>query len=219
MEMKCPSCDSPVAAGEKFCGECGFKLPESVAVAAPPAAPPVAVGWTPRRILRTAILVLVPLIVGAVVFRALSPSVTPPAEARIVHPAPPGQYVGLENPIPHRIEGNRIVADEAILEEGKELYEANCAPCHGDQSDGKGPIADGWFPEPADFTDSGLIAQLQESYVFWRITEGGHSPEILKGTAGGTAMPAFKDDLTEEEIWKIIIYEYVNAGVTPRTWE
>ena len=37
-----------------------------------------------------------------------------------------------------------------------------------------------------------------DGYLFWSISEGGIPIQ--------TAMPAFKGSLSEEEIWKIIIY-------------
>jgi len=37
-----------------------------------------------------------------------------------------------------------------------------------------------------------------DEYMMWSISEG--------GKAFGTAMPAFKDTLSEEEIWKIVIF-------------
>ncbi|KKM03987.1 hypothetical protein LCGC14_1768980, partial [marine sediment metagenome] len=45
--------------------------------------------------------------------------------------------------------------------------------CHGDSQDGNGLFARVWQPKPSNFRDSGTIAQLDENYLFWRITEGG----------------------------------------------
>ncbi len=157
---------------------------------------------------RYLILAVIPLLAGYVVYSFVAPS-GPPAQVRSAHPAPPTEYVGITNPVSTTVEN---------IAAGKELFEANCAPCHGENADGKGPEADGFFPAPANFQDTGTIAQLQESYVFWRISEGGIGlpPE---GSPWDSAMPAWKDELTEDEIWKIIMAEYEIAGVEPRTWE
>ena len=37
-----------------------------------------------------------------------------------------------------------------------------------------------------------------DEYMFWSISDG--------GAAFGTAMPALKDALTKDEIWKIVTY-------------
>src|SRR5947199_5652890 len=50
---------------------------------------------------RLAVLVLVPLLVGWETYSDLAPSSQPPAENRTIHPAPPGEFVGLANPVPN----------------------------------------------------------------------------------------------------------------------
>ena len=98
------------------------------------------------------------------------------------------------------------------------VYFQNCFPCHGDNLDGAGQFALGFIPPPANFVDVGTIAQLQESYVFWRIAKGGPGlpPE---SHPWNSAMPVWENFLSEEEIWKVILYIYAGAGQAPRTWE
>ena len=76
-------------------------------------------------------------------------------------------------------------------------------------------MARGFRLKPADFTHPGTIATLVEAYLFWRIKEGapGLPPEA---SPWDSAMPAWKDELTDEEIWKIILAEYEIAGMEPR---
>jgi mono/diheme cytochrome c family protein len=101
--------------------------------------------------------------------------------------------------------------------EGGEIYIKNCQYCHGDRLDGKGPFADGLNPTPLNFQDVGTIAQLQESYVFWRITTGG--PGLPKEAAPWiSAMPVWEDFLTEDEVWKVILFMYDYTGKRPRSW-
>ena len=106
---------------------------------------------------RLAVLVLVPLLVGWQTYSELVPSSQPPAENRTIHPAPPGEFVGLANPV-----GN---TPENVMM-GKGLFSAFCSPCHGAKFNGNGPASDGFNPPPANFVDPGTIAQLQESYLF-----------------------------------------------------
>jgi hypothetical protein len=158
---------------------------------------------------RLAVLALFPLLVGWETYSDLAPSTQPPAENRTIHPAPPGEFVGLANPVPNTPENVMM---------GKGLYSAFCSPCHGPKFNGNGPASDGFNPPPANFVDSGTIAQLQESYLFWRIKKGGVGLNV-EGHPWKSAMPRWEVELPDEAIWKIIMAEYAGSGHKPRTWE
>ncbi len=174
-----------------------------------------------RRWLRRGLLVAVPVLVGFLAFEQTRPRVEAPIELRSIHPAPPGeitfrnkriQLTGLENPLRSR----------GSLEEhaatGKRVYYQNCLPCHGDLLDGAGHFAHGFSPTPLSFVDPGTIAQVSESFVFWRVAKGG--PGLPKeGTPWNSAMPAWESFLTEDEIWAVVIFLYQQAGRTPRVME
>ena len=49
--------------------------------------------------LRYGVLVLFPLLVGWQTYGSTASSDAPPAESRTIHPAPPGEYTGLSNPV------------------------------------------------------------------------------------------------------------------------
>jgi hypothetical protein len=54
--------------------------------------------------------------------------------------------------------------------------------------------------------------------VFWRIAKGG--PGLPReGAPWNSAMPAWEDFLSAEDIWAVTLFLYEQAGVTPRTWE
>lgn len=173
-----------------------------------------------RKLLRLLMLIGIPVLVGFLTYRQVSASVGAPPALRSVHPAPPNQIdfrgrtirlSGLENPL----RGGDM---SAHIETGRTVYVRNCMPCHGDRLDGGGHFARAFNPVPADFTSNGTIAQLTEAYVFWRIAKGG--PGLPnEGTPWNSAMPAWDDVLTEEEIWATILYLYDQTGWTPRTWE
>ena len=158
---------------------------------------------------RLAVLVLVPLLVGGQTYSELVPSSQPPAENRTIHPAPPGEFVGLTNPVPNTPENVMM---------GKGLFSAFCSPCHGPKFNGNGPASDGFNPPPANFVDPGTIAQLQESYLFWRIKKGGVGLNV-EGHPWKSAMPRWEVELPDDWIWKIIMAEYSGSGQKPRTWE
>lgn len=170
---------------------------------------------------RAGLLVLIPLLVGFVTYGRVRPSVAAPPSLRSIHPAPPGQITfrgrtltlaGLNNPL--RSTGSL----EEHYEEGKRVYYQNCMPCHGDYLNGDGHYAPALNPTPLSFQDIGTIAQLTESFVFWRIAKGG--PGLPReGAPWNSAMPAWENMLTEDEIWSVIIFLYEQTGQTPRTWE
>ncbi len=174
-----------------------------------------------RRILRAALLVALPLLVGFVTWDTVRPKITAPAGLRSVHPAPPTQITyrgetirldGLENPL--REQGR----EEEAYRIGLELYTQNCMACHGDFLDGQGHWAHGYNPAPLPLRGGSTIAQLTESFVFWRIAKGG--PGLPReGAPWNSAMPAWEDFLTQEEAWAVTLFLYEQAGLSPRTWE
>jgi mono/diheme cytochrome c family protein len=154
---------------------------------------------------RQGVLIAVPLLVGARAFVGATAQPEPPADPPGIHFNLPNEYVALENPLPW--------TDENIREGGI-LFTKNCAMCHGDAQDGNGLFARALQPRPANFRDTGTIAQLDENYLYWRIQKGG--PDLPKGSIEyRSSMPIWENVLTDEEIWKIIMFEYTNAGVMP----
>ncbi|MBI3813788.1 MAG: cytochrome c [Nitrospinae bacterium] len=130
---------------------------------------------------------------------------------KVIHYTPPLEYSRLENPLT-KADPKTLPDNDPNILAGKRLYEKTCANCHGIRGDGKGPEADGFVTpiRPVDMTDSEAIAVLDQSYVLWRIDEGGLGEPFY------SAMPAWKDDFTETEKWQIILYTYKNAGVSPK---
>ena len=174
-----------------------------------------------RKLMRGAALLLIPALAAFVTWNQVKPDVSAPPSFRAIHPAPPGQISfqgqpmvldGLENPL--RSQGNL----EDHYQEGMRVYYQNCLACHGDLLDGQGHYAQGFNPAPLSFQGVGTIAQLTESFVFWRIAKGG--PGLpSEGTPWNSAMPAWESFLTEDEIWSVIIFLYEQSGHEPRTWE
>jgi hypothetical protein len=174
-----------------------------------------------RKMARTSLMVLVPILVAFATFNQVKPSLAAPSSLRSIHPTAPSQFdfqgttmelSTLENPL--RSQGTL----EEHYEEGKRVYYENCLACHGDGLDGQGYYAHGFNPAPLSFQDVGTIAQLVEPFVFWRIAKGG--PGLPnEGAPWNSAMPAWEDFLTEDEIWSVIIFLYEQSGHEPRTFE
>jgi mono/diheme cytochrome c family protein len=106
----------------------------------------------------------------------------------IERPAPPSGYAGKTNPL------NADVA----AEEGKQLYAANCASCHGVEAMGDGPTADSLNPKPKPLALEMNV--LEDDYLYWRIAEGGAFAPF------SSVMPAWKSTLTEDEIWQVVAF-------------
>lgn len=174
-----------------------------------------------KKWLRAGLLVLVPGLIGWAAYQQARPKVGAPISLRSIHPAPPSsitfrgrtiQLTGLENPLRSRGDMAEHLAT------GKRVYYQNCLPCHGDLLDGKGHFGHGFSPTPLAFNDPGTIAQLTESFVFWRIAKGG--PGLPReGTPWNSAMPVWENFLTEDEIWAVIVFLYDQSGFQPRRWE
>jgi len=168
------------------------------------------------------VLAGVTALVGLVAYGQVKTSVAAPPNLRSIHPAPPAEITfrgktitltGLENPLRQHPDSL-----PSYLAEGKRVYYQNCLPCHGDHLDGQGHFASGFNPLPANFQDNGTIAQLTESFVFWRVAKGG--PGLPReGTPWNSAMPVWEDFLTERQIWSVILFLYEQTGWKPRTWE
>jgi len=115
-----------------------------------------------------------------------------------MHAGIPSEYRGMRSP---------LAPTSADLQAGSALYQKNCAICHGPEGMGDGEAAMTLNPSPALLAYMIQMPMSVDEYLMWTISEG--------GKAFGTAMPAFKDTLTAEEIWKVIAY--MRAGFTAGT--
>ncbi len=93
----------------------------------------------------------------------------------------PAEYAGKINP---------LGSDAAIM--GADLFNTNCATCHGPQGHGDGPAGAALDPAPKNLPE--LVKTTGDDYLFWRISTGRQ----------GTAMVGWKGVLTDEQIWQVI---------------
>jgi cytochrome c553 len=102
--------------------------------------------------------------------------------------------------VPHAYEGTKssVKMTPEIVAEGAKLYERECAKCHGKDGMGSGDPGLAVLPSPA------LLAYMikrpisVDEYLLWSISDG--------GVQFDSAMPAFKDKLSRDEIWRVIAY-------------
>lgn len=88
------------------------------------------------------------------------------------------------------------------LDTGKEIFEAGCVSCHGPDGKGQAPSLQG-FERPSTFPDfTDCYGTTPEADSQWRavITNGGPARGFSQ------IMPSFKDQLTPEQINKVIGY-------------
>lgn len=173
-------------------------------------------------LVRLVVILLVAVAGAGITYQSIKPSFEAPVELRSIHPAPPStinvfkksfNLLTLTNP--YREDKEHFAEN---VKQGGIVYFKNCFYCHGDKLDGKGHYYNGFFPLPANFQDVGTIAQLQESFLFWRISTGG--PGLPKeGAPWLSAMPIWQHFISEEEVWKVILFLYDYTGRSPRTFE
>ena len=85
----------------------------------------------------------------------------------------------------------------------RRVYEESCAPCHGEQGDGKGPAADWLEPKPRDFTRG--LYKLRSTKTGAPPTDADLVAVIGRGIPG-TSMPAWRQKLTPAEIAALVPY-------------
>ena len=94
-------------------------------------------------------------------------------------------------------------ATAATLARGKELYDVNCAHCHGEKGDGAGYGAPFLVPPPRDF----VAAQYK-----FRTTASGQLPtdddifRTISRGATGTGMPPWQYLLDDGDRWALVDY-------------
>ena len=183
---------------------------------------------------RRVALLLAPAFAGYVAYAAVAPDLEPPPDVRQAHPTPPEwievygkrfHLAALENPVRREII-ETLERDEAegwglyerAVTAGRDLYFRNCLHCHGDLLDGRGRFAGGLRPSPTNFQDPTILPQLEESYLFWRITLGGAGLP-REGAPWDSSMPAWQETLGERDVWNLIVFLFDYIGQVPRIWD
>jgi len=108
-------------------------------------------------------------------------------------------------------------ADIDAFVRGREIYENVCVVCHGVDGRGTGQMAAGLSHPPADLTSHFHTGPGDgDAYLFWRVSEGG---VVEPFRSMGSAMPAFKDLLSEDERWDVLTYVHVYFHLGLQRWE
>ena len=94
------------------------------------------------------------------------------------------------------IPDNPVAADPVSLDRGRQLFERNCALCHGQGGQGNGAITEFWNPQmrkPADLTEA-RMKTMSDGTVYITVSNG----------YGG--MPPLRENLDVRERWDVVNY-------------
>jgi mono/diheme cytochrome c family protein len=89
---------------------------------------------------------------------------------------------------------NPVTADEGNLVAGAHLYRDHCTLCHGDPAHPKSLLADSLNPPAPQFMND--MADMPENQNFY----------ILQHGIRWTAMPGWKNVLSDQQIWQLVAF-------------
>jgi thiosulfate dehydrogenase len=137
-------------------------------------------------------LLILPLAFGLYVASGRMPVATSdptlPFEAAL---AGAGLYARIHREAPTRDVSSVATAD---LVSGADVYQKNCAFCHGLPGQPAPPVARGEFPKPPQlFTEDGRVSDDPAGVTYWKVKNGIRL----------TGMPGFQALLADQQIWQV----------------
>lgn len=91
---------------------------------------------------------------------------------------------------------NPLSIDAKTLATGKSIFKDKCERCHGPGGLGDGPDSDPEAAPDMDLTNPKRADRNPDGVVYYKVLNGRKKPK----------MPAFKDELTEEQIWAVVAH-------------
>jgi mono/diheme cytochrome c family protein len=88
-----------------------------------------------------------------------------------------------------------LSAPQALINQGKTIYQQKCVNCHNQTGKGNGPAAGTLSSQPRDFTNQAFMARNSSASLYQAITAG-ITPD----------MPAYTSTLDENERWALVAY-------------
>lgn len=83
----------------------------------------------------------------------------------------------------------------ASVSQGKDLYEMDCASCHGEDGRHPTPVGKSLYPRAADLGSAG-VQKMSDREIFW----------VIKNGIRLSGMPGFGRIDTDGEIWQLTFY-------------
>ena len=112
--------------------------------------------------------------------------------AQTQHPTTPGAH---QHPEAAKIT-NPVAADATSVAAGKQIYEKNCANCHGKTGAGDGAMGTELNPKPSVLSDAEWKHGSSDGEIF----------TVIKDGVKGTGMKAFNSKLATKDIWNVVNY-------------
>lgn len=134
------------------------------------------------------------LVIGifTVLFAAAAPAWRSP-EPQTAKPATPAGWILPPNAADTK---NPHTVDDKLLASGKAIYKDKCQRCHGPGGLGDGADADPEHKEDMDLTNPKRADRNVDGVVYYKVLNGRRRPK----------MPAFKEELKEDQIWAVVAY-------------
>jgi mono/diheme cytochrome c family protein len=91
---------------------------------------------------------------------------------------------------------NPLPRTRETVDHGAAVYDQSCASCHGATGEGDGEAGRNLSPPPANRAWLSQMPMAQwDPFIYWTVAEG--------GAQFGTAMPAYKDVLSSDDIGRL----------------
>jgi len=129
-----------------------------------------------RKLPKTMFLLVLAVVVAAIIYSAVN-------NAPWSWPVPE-EAKQLKNP---------LQPTAPALKSARDVYADKCAHCHGDTGKGDGRDANRYDPAPTDLTDSKKMNLATDGELFYKISEG------------KKPMPVFKNKLSEDQRWELVL--------------
>jgi thiosulfate dehydrogenase len=137
-------------------------------------------------------LLILPLVFAVYVATGRMPAATAdppmPLEATVAGIA---LYARIKRDAPTR-DVSGVATTELVS--GADVYQKNCAVCHGLPGQAVPPVAQGEFPKPPQlFTVDGRVSDDPAGVTYWKVKNGIRL----------TGMPGFQSTLADPQIWQV----------------
>lgn len=96
--------------------------------------------------------------------------------------------------------GSTVATRAGELESGGQLYQQNCAMCHGAEGKGNGPAAAALTPKPTDLTNQNYMKTLTNEQMLKVLKLGG------AGVGKSPLMPPTGASLNEQQLKSLVTF-------------
>lgn len=119
-----------------------------------------------------------------------------PVQQRQGAPAQASVDRGWTLPANAEAEKNPLPMNDALLANGKKLFNSKCRRCHGNSGKGDGDDAEEEHRKDMDLTVAARGEKNPDGVIFYKVSNGRMNPK----------MPRFSEELSKEQIWAIVAY-------------